>query len=93
VKAALLQIRQQLVLCARARRALRHDVLLIALEFDAPWPRNMVAARFSVPFAVATTLVTGVGMRMTTLWPFVFGLHREGKRDAEFFRIRSRTCI
>lgn len=30
----------------------------LAVELDDPWPRNMLAARFSVPFAVATTLVT-----------------------------------
>ena len=30
-----------------------------AVELDDPAPRNMLAARFSVPFAVATALVTG----------------------------------
>lgn len=31
----------------------------LAVELDDPSPRNMLAARFSVPFAVATALVTG----------------------------------
>ncbi|TVR08900.1 MAG: MmgE/PrpD family protein [Salinarimonadaceae bacterium] len=31
----------------------------LAVELDDPAPRNMLAARFSVPFAVATALVTG----------------------------------
>lgn len=31
----------------------------LAVELDDPAPRNMLAARFSIPFAVATALVTG----------------------------------